>query len=203
MPMHVGARIRRRVIAMDTILVVNAGSSSVNSRFSRWKRRRLRRRQGPDGWRSVVSRGCARRRRREICWRIGLSDRQVSRTSRPRWGSRGLAARKLSIIPFAVGHRVVHGGPEYDRPVLVDHAVVTRLERFVSLAPLHQPNNLAPISTFSRNFPNLPQVACFDTAFHRGHVRWRTTLPSRTALCRRRADATAFMGCPTNTSPSV
>jgi acetate kinase len=73
------------------------------------------------------------------------------------------------ITPLAVGHRVVHGGPDYDRPVLVDHGVVTRLERYSALAPLHQPHNLAPIRTLLTNFPSLPQVACFDTAFHRTH----------------------------------
>jgi acetate kinase len=75
----------------------------------------------------------------------------------------------MRINPMAVGHRVVHGGPDYDRPVLVDHGVVARLERFVALAPLHQPHNLAPIRALLTNFPALPQVACFDTAFHRSH----------------------------------
>jgi acetate kinase len=70
---------------------------------------------------------------------------------------------------FAVGHRVVHGGPEYDQPILVDQDVLGRLERYISLAPLHQPNNLAPIRTLLQNRPELPQVACFDTAFHRCH----------------------------------
>jgi acetate kinase len=69
----------------------------------------------------------------------------------------------------AAGHRVVHGGPDYDRPVLVDEKVLTRLERFTSLAPLHQANNLAPIRELRALRPDLPQVACFDTAFHRGH----------------------------------
>src|SRR5262249_40610868 len=73
------------------------------------------------------------------------------------------------ITLLAVGHRVVHGGPDYDRPVLIDHSVVTRLERYSALAPLHQPHNLAPIRTLLANFPSLPQVACFDTAFHRAH----------------------------------
>jgi acetate kinase len=73
------------------------------------------------------------------------------------------------IQPAAVGHRVVHGGPQYDRPVKIDHEVLSQLERYVSLAPLHQPNNLAPIRTLLERFPDLPQVACFDTAFHRGH----------------------------------
>jgi acetate kinase len=76
--------------------------------------------------------------------------------------------QQQGINPVAVGHRVVHGGPAYDRPVLIDNDVIARLERFVSLAPLHQPNNLAPIRTIRERFPGLPQVACFDTAFHRG-----------------------------------
>jgi acetate kinase len=73
------------------------------------------------------------------------------------------------IQPAAVGHRVVHGGPQYDRPVKINREVLSQLERYVSLAPLHQPNNLAPIRTLLERFPDLPQVACFDTAFHRGH----------------------------------
>ena len=78
-----------------------------------------------------------------------------------------LESQGLTFV--AVGHRVVHGGPEFDRPVLIDHAVVDRLERYVPLAPLHQPNNLAPIKALLKNRPDLPQVACFDTAFHRHH----------------------------------
>jgi acetate kinase len=69
----------------------------------------------------------------------------------------------------AVGHRVVHGGPQYQEPILVDREVLAQLERYVSLAPLHQPNNLAPIRMLLELRPNLPQVACFDTAFHRSH----------------------------------
>ena len=74
-----------------------------------------------------------------------------------------------TIDPIAVGHRVVHGGPDYGCPVLVDRAVLSRLERYMPLAPLHQPNNLAPIRTLLERLPHLAQVACFDTAFHRTH----------------------------------
>src|SRR6516162_4638644 len=74
-----------------------------------------------------------------------------------------------NLEPVAVGHRVVHGGPRYDQPVLVDMDVLGQLERYVSLAPLHQPHNLAPIRSILARSPDLPQVACFDTAFHRGH----------------------------------
>jgi len=76
-------------------------------------------------------------------------------------------AQKLA--PVAVGHRVVHGGPEYSTPVLIDDGVLARLASYEPLAPLHQPNNLAPIRSIRAGFPDLPQVACFDTAFHRGH----------------------------------
>jgi acetate kinase len=72
-------------------------------------------------------------------------------------------------MPTAVGHRVVHGGPDYSAPIVVTDEVVNRLERFVPLAPLHQPNNLAPIRVIMERQPRMLQVACFDTAFHRGH----------------------------------
>jgi acetate kinase len=66
----------------------------------------------------------------------------------------------------AVGHRVVHGGLAYSAPVRIDASVLATLEQYVPLAPLHQPNNLAPIRVLLERQPNLPQVACFDTAFH-------------------------------------
>ncbi|MFI0844377.1 acetate/propionate family kinase [Mesorhizobium sp. IMUNJ 23232] len=68
----------------------------------------------------------------------------------------------------AIGHRVVHGGPDYDRPILIDAMVLDRLVEYQNLAPLHQPNNLAPIRLVMDIDPSIPQVACFDTAFHRG-----------------------------------
>jgi acetate kinase len=67
----------------------------------------------------------------------------------------------------AVGHRVVHGGTEFDRPVRVDAAVLATLDALTPLAPLHQPHNLAAIRAIAARRPGLPQVACFDTAFHR------------------------------------
>jgi acetate kinase len=76
-------------------------------------------------------------------------------------------SQKVNLV--AVGHRVVHGGPGYSQPILIDSSIVEKLERYVPLAPLHQPNNLAPIRSILKSHPELPQVACFDTAFHRGH----------------------------------
>jgi acetate kinase len=66
-----------------------------------------------------------------------------------------------------VGHRVVHGGLEYRQPVRIDAHVLAALEKYVPLAPLHQPHNLAPIRALLERFPQLDQIACFDTAFHR------------------------------------
>jgi len=74
-----------------------------------------------------------------------------------RFGKGGLAS---------VGHRVVHGGARLAAPRRVDAALVAELQALVPLAPLHQPHNLAPIQTILKTAPDLPQVACFDTAFH-------------------------------------
>jgi acetate kinase len=78
-----------------------------------------------------------------------------------------LQSRFKSHRLAAVGHRVVHGGMEYSRPTRVDAGVLEALEQYVPLAPLHQPHNLAPIRLLLLRQPALPQVACFDTAFHR------------------------------------
>jgi acetate kinase len=67
----------------------------------------------------------------------------------------------------AVGHRVVHGGSLYSQPIILTPAVLAELEQFVLLAPLHQPHNLAGINALSALLPEIPQIACFDTAFHR------------------------------------
>ena len=75
-------------------------------------------------------------------------------------------ARARGIELRAVGHRVVHGGPEYSEPVRINAPVIAALEKLVALAPLHQPHNLAPIRTLFERRPDLPQIACFDTAFH-------------------------------------
>jgi acetate kinase len=70
---------------------------------------------------------------------------------------------------LAVGHRVVHGGADYTGPVVITPAVMAKLRELVPLAPLHQPHNLAPIEAVEARYPGVLQVACFDTSFHRGH----------------------------------
>ncbi len=83
------------------------------------------------------------------------------------WLLRLFAERLADIELAAAGHRVVHGGTAFADPVRIDERVLETLQGFVPLAPNHQPQNLAAIRAVARALPDLPQVACFDTAFHR------------------------------------
>jgi len=153
------------------ILVVNAGSSSVKFRIFKS--------DAPGTLRQLISGqvdgiGVRPRLKASGADDQKLVDRSYDATDVPdvetAMRTAGAWLRREQNLHFvAVGHRVVHGGPHYDRPVLVNERVVADLERYVSLAPLHQPNNLAPIRVLLERFPDMPQVACFDTAFHRGH----------------------------------
>jgi acetate kinase len=156
---------------MDTILVVNAGSSSVKFQLfdlpESGDPRRLIKGQ-------VDGIGTRPRLRAEAGDRAPLIDKNYTPQEIPDVATALAAAgawlretQKIRLV--AVGHRVVHGGPDYDCPVVVNKDVLARLERLSSLAPLHQPNNLAPIRRLLTAQPELLQVACFDTAFHRTH----------------------------------
>jgi acetate kinase len=76
-----------------------------------------------------------------------------------------------------VGHRVVHGGTRYFLPTIINNEVMDDLQQLVPLAPLHQPYNLAAIQAVTDRLPEVPQVACFDTGFHRGHDRVTDLVP--------------------------
>lgn len=79
----------------------------------------------------------------------------------------GFVGRHLDThVLAAVGHRVVHGGPNHDAPLRVDGALLAELDGYANLAPLHQPHNLLPVRTLLKLRPDLEQVVCFDTAFH-------------------------------------
>ena len=156
---------------MDTILVVNAGSSSVKFRVFEIESSRV--------FRQLVSGqidgiGVRPRLRATGAQGEDLIDRRYDAKEVPdvptamrTAGAWLQTEQKLNFV--AIGHRVVHGGPLYNRPTLVNAKILDDLERYVPLAPLHQPNNLAPIRILLERFPQMPQVACFDTAFHRGH----------------------------------
>lgn len=91
-----------------------------------------------------------------------------------------IRANLSSFHMLGVGHRVVHGGLDFTGPVRLSAQVVTALEKFIPLAPLHQPHNLTPIRALLERQPTLPQVACFDTSFHRTNpdVAQRFALPA-------------------------
>ena len=156
---------------MDTILVANAGSSSVKFQVFGIEQEGGLRRQIKGQIDGVGSRP---RMRIVSAASDVLVDRAYEAATvgdvAAALGTAGAWLREeLKIQPVAIGHRVVHGGPDYDRPVRVDESVLARLERYISLAPLHQPYNLAPIRSVLARLPDMPQVACFDTAFHRSH----------------------------------
>ena len=156
----------------DFALVLNAGSSSL--KFCVYRRR-------PDGdpWR-LEARGqidgigttprfsakddagerliddAARRRR--------VRDGRAALDALAAW----LRARYGGSRVLGVGHRVVHGGPHFAGPTIVTPQVLDELRKLMPLAPLHQPHNLAAIDAVAERLPDVPQVACFDTSFHRG-----------------------------------
>jgi acetate kinase len=155
---------------MDTILVVNAGSSSVKFQVFAV--------EADESLKRLIKgqvEGIGTRPRLQATGDSGpLVDQHYDSKTVPDVAAAMRAAgawlrEAQKIDPAAVGHRVVHGGPDYDRPTLVDKTILARLERYSPLAPLHQPNNLAPIRALLERLPKLPQVACFDTAFHRDH----------------------------------
>ena len=82
-----------------------------------------------------------------------------------------------------VGHRVVHGGARYACPTVVTLQVLAELHRLVPFAPLHQPYNLAAIEAVSQRFPDVPQVACFDTSFHRSQLPVAKVIPLPREIC--------------------
>jgi acetate kinase len=156
----------------DTILVVNAGSSSIKFQlFAIAGRDRLERRM-----KGQID-GIGARPRLLVKDAEGRSLIDASYSSADVGGVPAALEKVIGFLrqqmggklPVAVGHRVVHGGPDYREPTAVTSAVVECLERFVPLAPLHQPNNMAPIRAILERQPGVLQVACFDTAFHRSH----------------------------------
>lgn len=156
----------------ETILVVNAGSSSIKFQlFDIGARGRLTRR-----FKGQIE-GIGTRphmEAKDVEGRVLVDETWAKHdvSSAPAALDKVIAFLRKEIggrLPSAIGHRVVHGGPDFSEPTVVTQEVLDRLERFVPLAPLHQPNNLAPIRAVLERQPRVFQVACFDTAFHRGH----------------------------------
>jgi acetate kinase len=167
----------------ETILVVNAGSSSIKFQLflldARDQLNRLLKGQieGIGVHPRLVAKGTEGGPPIEEAW----SAHEVAGAPQALDKLVAFLRARLGALPTAIGHRVVHGGPDYSEPVVIDDAVLDRLDILSPLAPLHQPNNLAPIRAVRERQPQLLQVACFDTAFHRGHpeVADRYALPEQ------------------------
>ena len=91
--------------------------------------------------------------------------------------ARWLRSRYTGARVLGVGHRVVHGGARFPQPTIVTPQVLEELRALIPLAPLHQPHNLAAIEAVSERLPGVPQVACFDTSFHRGQPEVAELIP--------------------------
>jgi len=152
----------------DVILVLNSGSSSI--KFSVFVERtdqvELKFRGQVEGLYSsprFVAKNCAGAEIGAHMWGDG---ERLGHEGAVAYLTEFLSGQREHNRLVAVGHRVVHGGHEFSFPTLVSPQVLSTLERYISLAPLHQPHNLVPIRLLHQRRPELPQVACFDTAFH-------------------------------------
>lgn len=152
----------------EAILVLNAGSSSL--KFALYERQAL----------ALLCRGEIEEIGRAALLASGPWAHVIEAFGAPpsdpdRDVTNGWLVDKLHDLPelslAAVGHRVVHGGAKFAAPVLLDAAAIEALRAFIPLAPDHQPHNLGVIETVGRKWPQLPQVAAFDTAFHRTQPR--------------------------------
>ena len=150
----------------EPILVLNCGSSSI--KFALFDRRHR-----PAAARAVVVGQRRGHRRRQRAHRVvgrgagaGGAGRGAPYQAALQLVREQVQARTRGRLPAAVAHRVVHGGAKYTAPVRIDRGVLAELQGFVPLAPLHQPYALQVIEVLLDEAPELPQVACFDTAFH-------------------------------------
>jgi acetate kinase len=105
-----------------------------------------------------------------------------------------LRARYAGARVLGVGHRVVHGGAKFAGPTIVTPQVLEELRTLVPLAPLHQPYNLAAIDAVSERLLGVPQVACFDTSFHRGQSAVAELIPLPREICRSGVQRYGFHG---------
>lgn len=167
----------------ETILVVNAGSSSIKfqlflvSANDQLERRLKGQIEGVGVKPHLIARGLDGKTLTDATWSFS----EVNNVPAALDKVVSFLRDHIGQLPSAIGHRVVHGGPDFSEPTVINEAVLKRLDKLAPLAPLHQPNNLAPIRAVRERQPHILQVACFDTAFHRGHseVADRYAIPER------------------------
>jgi len=155
----------------DYVVVLNAGSSSL--KFSVYRRRdskswRLESRGQVEGIgtspRFSARDGSGERLADNPLDKTAVRDGHTALDAVAQW----LRSTYGKARVLGVGHRVVHGGPRFSGPTMITPQVLAELRQLIPLAPLHQPHNLAAIDAVSEQLPGVPQVACFDTSFHRG-----------------------------------
>jgi acetate kinase len=177
------------------VLVLNAGSSSL--KFS------VYRVADGDGWRPVVcgqiagigtSPRFSTREGGDSVDEHAVDDAVRDQPSALDFLSVWLRDRFHGARVVGVGHRVVHGGPRYAAPVVVSPRVLEDLRTLEPLAPLHQPYNLAAIDAVFQRMPDVPQVACFDTGFHRGRRAVAVVLPLPLEIRRKGVQRYGFHG---------
>lgn len=162
----------------DYALVLNAGSSSL--KFCVYHR------PEKENW-QLASRGqiegigTSPRLSAKDAQSKSLVEQHLDAASDGRKALDSLAAWLRSIYGgsriLGVGHRVVHGGAQFEKPTIVNQQVLDQLRQLIPLAPLHQPYNLGAIEAIFEQLPDVPQVACFDTSFHRGHTAVADLVP--------------------------
>ena len=179
----------------DYALVLNAGSSSL--KFCIYRRPEV------EAWRleargQIEGIGTAPHSRRRTLATEVLADDPLDGAVDGRTALDALGAWLRSQYGGArvlgVGHRVVHGGARYAGPTIVTPEVLENLRELIPLAPLHQPHNLAAIDAVFDRLPGVPQVACFDTSFHRGQPAVAEVIPLPREICRSGLQRYGFHG---------
>jgi acetate kinase len=172
-------------VANDFALVLNAGSSSLKfcvyrlADSGRW---------GLEARGQIEGIGVAPRFTAKDTHGVKFADDQLSAEVRNGRAALNvladwLRARYGGGRVLGVGHRVVHGGARFASPTIVSREILAELHALIPLAPLHQPYNLAAIEAVFERLPGVPQVACFDTSFHRSHPGVADLVPLPKELC--------------------
>ena len=181
----------------DYAVVLNAGSSSL--KFCVYRRPeveawRLEARGQIEGIgtspRFSAKDGSGARLADEELDRSAVRDGRTALESLAAW----LRSRYGGASVLGVGHRVVHGGAKFSGPTIVTPQVLEELRALVPLAPLHQPYNLAAIDAVAERLPGVPQVACFDTSFHRGQSAVAEVIPLPREICQAGVQRYGFHG---------
>jgi acetate kinase len=180
----------------DYALVLNAGSSSL--KFCVFQR------PGGEAWRleargQIEGIGTSPRLRVKGGDGASLASERLSReVNDGRAAVRSLAdwlrSKYHGARVLGVGHRVVHGGPKFTGPTVLNASILAELNELIPLAPLHQPYNLAAIEAVFERLPDVKQVACFDTSFHRGHKPVADLVPLPREICKSDLQRYGFHG---------